>query len=60
MNLSLDAEEDAAATAFVDRLWEDRLVYLTALDTDQDGRLGPAEEQRIRRAIRAWHGERDR
>lgn len=59
-DLSLDAEEDAAATAFVDRLWEDRLVYLTALDTDQDGRLGPAEEQRIRRAIRAWHGERDR
>jgi hypothetical protein len=57
-DLSLDAREDAAATAFVDGLWEARLAYLAVFDVDANGVLDAAEEERIAHAIRAWRGER--
>ena len=53
-DLSLNAEEDALATAFLDGLWDARETYLTTLDTDGDGTLGASELARIRTAWQRW------
>lgn len=55
---SLDADEDAAATRYVEELAHDEELLTTVFDLDNDGMLTDDERAEARRLLALWHGER--
>ena len=55
---SLDAVEDAAAGALVERIFDQRELLLEVADADGSGALEDAERRFVERLVRTWRGER--
>lgn len=54
---SLDALEDAAATALVDGIWDQADLLLRIADSDGSGALEAAERGEVERLIGVWRGQ---
>lgn len=53
---TLDPEEDAAATAYVEAIWDNVPLLMAGFDQDDDGVLDDEEREYVEMVVRCWKG----
>ena len=54
---TLDPDEDARATAYVESIWDNERLMLAGFDTDRDGVMSEEEKEFLAMVVRYWNGE---